>query len=245
MIITLDSLRETVPSIFAKSPSPKLSDRYAFADSEYYLNKFIDNGWNITSAKQISKSVYAPHQVVLRHNANANVGDLLPQLLFVNSHNGIQKMNLNMGIYRLVCSNGLTVPSSVSQSLSIKHLDLTNSFIDSITESFFFNIPTVMDNVNRMRNKMLNNDEIMDFSSKAINIRFTNPNDIDLNDIINPVRREDTSKDLWTVFNVVQEKLIKGGVYRKNTKRRSRAINNFLNDSKINTQMWELAEQYV
>lgn len=245
MITTLDSLREKVPSIFAKSPSPKLSNRYAFADSEYYLNKFIDNGWNIISAKQISKSEYAPHQVVLRHNDSANVGDLLPQLLFVNSHNGIQKMNINMGIYRLVCSNGLTVPSSVNQSLSIKHLDLTNSFIDSITENFYLNIPIVMDNVNRMSNKMLNDDEIMDFSSKAINIRFINPNDIDLNDIINPVRREDTSKDLWTVFNVVQEKLIKGGVYRKNTNRRSRAINNFLNDSKINTQMWELAEQYL
>ncbi len=66
MSITLDSLRERVPAIFTKTPSPKVSDRYSFADSEYYLQKFIDADWFIHSARQVSKSEYAPHQEGVR-----------------------------------------------------------------------------------------------------------------------------------------------------------------------------------
>ena len=55
---------------------------------------------------------------------------------------------------------------------------------------------------------------------------------------------EDYADDLWTVFNVVQEKLIRGGI-KLPTNRHSRPINNFVNDNTINTKLWELAEQYI
>ena len=83
MSISLDSLRQRVPAIFTKTPSPKVSNRYSFADSEYYLQKFIDADWFIHSARQVSKSEYAPHQLILRNNDIATVGDLLPQLILM------------------------------------------------------------------------------------------------------------------------------------------------------------------
>lgn len=243
-MISLNSLRERVPAIFTKTPSPKVSDRYSFADSEYYLQKFIDADWFIHSARQVSKSEYAPHQVVLRNNDIATVGDLLPQLIFTNSHNGIKKMTMDTGIYRLVCSNGLVVPTSITQSLSIKHLDLGDSTTDTIVNSFYEKVPIIMNNIDRMRNKILTNDEIDNFTYNALQIRFTNAVGININDVVKPLRIEDNSDDLWTVFNVVQEKLIRGGIQLP-SKRRSRPINNFVNDNNINTKLWELAEQYL
>ena len=244
MSISLDSLRQRVPAIFTKTPSPKVSDRYSFADSEYYLQKFIDADWFIHSARQVSKSEYAPHQVVLRNNDIATVGDLLPQLIFTNSHNGIKKMTMDTGIYRLVCSNGLVVPTSITQSLSIKHIDLGDSTTDTIVNSFYEKIPIIMNNIDRMRNKILTNDEIDNFTYNALQIRFTNAVGININDVVKPLRLEDNSDDLWTVFNVVQEKLIRGGIQLP-SKRHSRPINNFVNDNNINTKLWELAEQYL
>lgn len=243
-MISLNSLRERVPAIFTKTPSPKVSDRYSFADSEYYLQKFIDADWFIHSARQVSKSEYAPHQVILRNNDIATVGDLLPQLIFTNSHNGIKKMTIDTGIYRLVCSNGLVVPTSITQSLSIKHLDLGDSTTDTIVNSFYEKVPIIMNNIDRMRNKILTNDEIDNFTYNALQIRFTNAVGININDVVKPSRIEDYSDDLWTVFNVVQEKLIRGGIQLP-SKRRSRPINNFVNDNNINTKLWELAEQYI
>lgn len=243
-MISLNSLRERVPAIFTKTPSPKVSDRYSFADSEYYLQKFIDANWTIHSARQVSKSEYAPHQVILRNNDIATVGDLLPQLMFTNSHNGIKKMTIDTGIYRLVCSNGLVVPTSITQSLSIKHLDLGDSTTDTIVNSFYEKVPIIMNSIDRMRNKILTDDEIDNFTYNALQIRFTNAVGININDVVKPLRLEDNSDDLWTVFNVVQEKLIRGGIQLP-SKRRSRPINNFVNDNNINTKLWELAEQYI
>jgi hypothetical protein len=243
-VITLDSLRERVPAIFTKTPSPKVSNRYSFADSEYYLQKFIDADWFIHSARQVSKSEYAPHQVVLRNNNIPVVGDLLPQLIFTNSHNGIKKMTISTGIYRLVCSNGLVVPTSINQSLSIKHLDLTESSTNIIINSFYEKIPIIINNINRMRDRILSNDEINEFAYKALHIRFINAIGIDINDVVKPLRVEDNSDDLWTVFNVVQEKVIKGGI-KLRSKRMSKPINNFVNDNYLNVKMWELAESYL
>lgn len=244
MSISLKSLRERVPAIFTKTPSPKVSNRYSFADSEYYLQKFIDADWTIHSARQVSKSEYAPHQVILRNNDIATVGDLLPQLIFTNSHNGIKKMTMDTGIYRLVCSNGLVVPTSITQSLSIKHIDLGDSTTDTIVNSFYEKIPIIMNNIDRMRNKILTNDEIDNFTYNALQIRFINAVGININDVVKPLRLEDNSDDLWTVFNVVQEKLIRGGIQLP-SKRHSRPINNFVNDNDINTKLWKLAEQYI
>lgn len=244
MSILLNSLRERVPAIFTKTPSPKVSNRYSFADSEYYLQKFIDADWTIHSARQVSKSEYAPHQVILRNKDIATVGDLLPQLIFTNSHNGIKKMTMDTGIYRLVCSNGLVVPTSITQSLSIKHIDLGDSTTDTIVNSFYEKIPIIMNNIDRMRNKILTNDEIDNFTYNALQIRFINAVGININDVVKPSRIEDYSDDLWTVFNVVQEKLIRGGIQLP-SKRHSRPINNFVNDNDINTKLWQLAEQYI
>lgn len=244
MSISLNSLRERVPAIFTKTPSPKVSDRYSFADSEYYLQKFIDADWFIHSARQVSKSEYAPHQVILRNKDIATVGDLLPQLMFTNSHNGIKKMTIDTGIYRLVCSNGLVVPTSITQSLSIKHLDLGDSTTDDIVNSFYEKVPIIMNSIDRMRNKILTDDEIDNFTYNALQIRFINAVGININDVVKPLRIGDNSDDLWTVFNVVQEKLIKGGIQLP-SKRHSRPINNFVNDNDINTKLWQLAEQYI
>ncbi len=244
MSISLDSLRQRVPAIFTKTPSPKVSNRYSFADSEYYLQKFIDADWTIHSARQVSKSEYAPHQVILRNKDIATVGDLLPQLIFTNSHNGIKKMTMDTGIYRLVCSNGLVVPTSITQSLSIKHIDLGDSTTDTIVNSFYEKIPIIMNNIDRMRNKILTNDEIDNFTYNALQIRFINAVGININDVVKPSRIEDYSDDLWTVFNVVQEKIIRGGIQLP-SKRHSRPINNFVNDNDINTKLWQLAEQYI
>lgn len=244
MSISLNSLRERVPAIFTKTPSPKVSDRYSFADSEYYLQKFIDADWFIHSARQVSKSEYAPHQVILRNKDIATVGDLLPQLMFTNSHNGIKKMTIDTGIYRLVCSNGLVVPTSITQSLSIKHLDLGDSTTDVIVNSFYEKVPIIMNSIDRMRNKILTDDEIDNFTYNALQIRFINAVGININDVVKPSRIEDYSNDLWTVFNVVQEKIIRGGIQLP-SKRHSRPINNFVNDNNINTKLWQLAEQYI
>jgi hypothetical protein len=69
----------------------------------------------------------------------------------------------------------------------------------------------------------------------------------DLEDILNPVRREDYGNDLWSVFNVVQEKIMDGGFqYSSGNKvRKARKIKNFKQDIDLNSKLFDLALQYA
>jgi hypothetical protein len=64
-------------------------------------------------------------------------------------------------------------------------------------------------------------------------------------EILQPRRIEDQGDDLWKVFNVVQEKMIRGGVSYSSPKgkvRSAREINNIVASNSINTKLWEAAE---
>jgi hypothetical protein len=63
--------------------------------------------------------------------------------------------------------------------------------------------------------------------------------------MVNPWREEDDVNNLWTVFNVHQEKVIKGGVRVGDRNRTARPINNFINSNKMNIKLWEIAEEYL
>ena len=93
-----------------------------------------------------------------------------------------------------------------------------------------------MNSIDRMRNKILTDDEIDNFTYNALQIRFINAVGININDVVKPLRLEDNSDDLWTVFNVVQEKIIHGGFdYISGTKvRKARQVKKFKQDQKIN-----------
>ena len=93
--------------------------------------------------------------------------------------------------------------------------------------------------------------EAVSFAKKAISTRFPekelNRIKIDFNDLLKPVRKEDNGKDLWSVFNVVQEKIIEGDFeyIAAGKARKARQIKNFKQDQKINKDLFELALEYV
>ena len=70
---------------------------------------------------------------------------------------------------------------------------------------------------------------------------------VDINEILKPVRKEDAGKDLWSIFNVVQEKVIEGDfVYAVGSKiRKARKIKSFKQDQKVNKELFALALEYA
>ena len=56
----------------------------------------------------------------------------------------------------------------------------------------------------------------------------------------------DSDDNLWSTFNVVQEKLIRGGFIKQQGRnsRSVKGINSLNMDNMINTRLWELAETF-
>lgn len=66
--------------------------------------------------------------------------------------------------------------------------------------------------------------------------------------ILTPRRYEDRSDDLWTVYQRVQENLMKGGLAGRTAQGRSnrtRAVNGIDGDVKLNRALWVMAENML
>lgn len=248
--ININSLKQSVPSVFATTPSPKMSGKYTFVPTIDILEKFEQEGWDVYSAKQMGRGVYGSHELRLRNGDIPQVGDSFVEAIIRNSHNGLLKFSVSAGLHRLVCSNGLTVPTSISSAISVKHMRVDISSVREITDEFAKKLPRIQTSVDKMQNTIMKEVDIMDFVGKASLLRLEGgvlPSRSMAEEIMAPLREEDKGNSAWQVFNVVQEKFVRGGIKvpTKNGKSSSlRELKNFQKINKINTQLWELAESY-
>jgi hypothetical protein len=122
--------------------------------------------------------------------------------------------------------------------------------VEIITEQFVLNTPKIQKSVDRMMEVRMDTERKVDFVYKAVGIRWKNTEDIStltLETIINPLRDGDEDDNLWNTFNIVQEKLIRGGFIKQQGRnvRTVKGIQSLNMDNMINTKLWELAETYV
>jgi hypothetical protein len=249
-MMTIQELQSVAPSVFTTEKSPKLSDRYMMVPTIDVVNKFIDAGWEISKANQVGSGPFGRHSVRMRNSVLPKVGDSLVEAIITNSHNGTSKLEIGAGLFRLVCSNGLVISQQELISLNQRHMKISMDEVEMITETFIKSTPVIERSVNRMSEIKMDTDKQVDFATKAMGIRWKNTEDIStmtIDSILNPIRRDDMDPTLWNTFNVVQEKLIRGGFVKQqsNKSRQVKPITSLTMDTMINQKLWELAETYI
>ena len=110
---TLEELKQYVPSAFAETYHPERSKHYSFVPTNELVQALLNLGWELFSGKQNGSSVHSRH-VVRFTNPDLGYMDLRndkvkPQIIIDNSHNDGSSAQLHMGLFRLVCTNGLVV----------------------------------------------------------------------------------------------------------------------------------------
>lgn len=251
-----NAIRRYAPSVFAERPWHETSDEYRFLPTIKVINALRDNGYNVFKAMQSrtrieGKGEFTKHILRLRHNdymSPDNVGDEIPELVLINSHDRSSAYRLMLGIFRLVCSNGMIVASAKIEDLSVRHIgggrnmlkDVIDVSCDVIAEA-----PKVLNQINKFKAIELSNDEQKAFASASLELLDTS---IDLKpETLLTVRRSaDRGNSLWTTSNIIQENLVKGGIRGTNTKgryMRTRSIKCVQKDVNINKALWKLTEE--
>lgn len=249
-MLSTETLRNQAPSVFATSPSPRMSNKYTFVPTFEILENFEREGWKVYSASQLGSGQYASHQIRLRNGELPQVGDSLVEAIIKNSHNGLSTFSVSAGLHRLVCSNGLTVPTSVADAISLKHMKVDLGLVRQITDEFADRLPMIQRSVGRMESTFIDEEKTMEMIKKASLIRWNKgsvPTSINLQSLIKPERSDDIGNSVWKVFNIIQEKFVRGGTQYKSVKGRlvsMKELKNFHSINKINTGLWELAESY-
>jgi hypothetical protein len=248
-MLSIETLQEVAPSVFATSPSPKMSNKYTFVPTIEVVENFDREGWKVYSAKQVGKGNYAQHELRLRNGELPQVGDSLIEAVIRNSHNGISSFSVSSGLHRLVCSNGLTVPTSIADAISVRHMNFDLGMVREITDQFAERLPVIQRSVGKMESTFLSEGQLVDFVNKSAMIRWEKGSipKFKLEDFLRPERDGDIGNSVWKVFNVIQEKFVRGGLKYQSKKGRTtsmKELKNFYNINKVNTTLWELAETY-
>lgn len=253
------NIKSLAPSVFSEKPSEDVSSKYTHIPTEKVIDDMELLGWKPIEAKEVkarkkSTKGFQKHLLIFRNDdvvINGKDGDtVFPQILLTNSHDGKNAFTFQAGLYRLICENGLVIADTQFEDVKMRHMGYTFEDLQVLIKEMVEKLPLTVESMNQMKAKELEQEQILAFAKEAINTRFTekevNRIQIDWDAFIEPVRKEDTGKDLWSVFNVVQEKLIEGDFeYRMGGKpRKAREIKNFKQDMKINKELFELALDY-
>ena len=250
MTMTPQQIRQVAPSVFTTEPLFSLSNKYSFVPTFELIEKFNLEGWEVSSARQVGKGSFAKHEVRMRNGGMPNVGDTLAEAIITNSHNGLSTLKFDTGLFRLVCSNGLTVPTSVAESVAIRHSNIDLGEVRKITDQFADRLPIIERSVSKMENTFLSDVQTIDLLQKSALLRWNQtsvPVSINFDELLVPEREADMGNSVWKTFNVIQEKFVRGGVSYRTPKGRAmsmKQLKDFQVINKINTGLWELAESY-
>lgn len=268
----LDTLRASVPSIFATEAHESRSARFGYISTETILRSLLDNGFEVREAKQgrtkvEGKAAYTKHLIRLNHSSfglrrSGALGDLHPEIVLRNAHDGTSSYEISLGVLRLWCLNGCVASEGTFEAIRVGH---TLRAVEGVTQaslSVISSAQRVLDVANHWRGIELSTSDQHAFAQAARVLRFGD-NEGNVTSSVTPLqllgerRAVDAGNDLWHTFNRVQENAIKGGLrdprraqrdeitgkYTPARVLRTRPVKSVDGDLKLNKALWTLAEE--
>jgi hypothetical protein len=272
MSYLVEELKLKAPAVFRTAEEGAkngASSKYLFIPTVDVIEDLSKFGWDIYDVAQ-QKSKTSPdttrHLVRFRHKDFGAVGlnGNVPEILFTNSHDRTKSMNFHVGIFRLICSNGLVVADSTFSKLNVKHNTLLGHTLDNVRElinDVTTNLPVVFNNIKRFEETKLNEDKRRELVMKMFAVRYPDylgkdgnvkmseiEASTDVDKFLSVRRAEDAPDNLWCVFNRIQEKLM-GGDYNHigidGKVRHARPIKNISLGLTINEGLWQVANSFM
>lgn len=265
-----DDLRRVCPMALHTTPTnPEVSDRYVHANTMTVVEDLAKLGWFPVQAKQCrnkknSSGIRSFHMIAFQNpdvkitktlDNGEKVVDTYPRIILTNSHDGFNSFKFMLGLFRLVCSNGLVVCDNQMVDMAIRHINYDFEELRKVVASAIEKVPEIVSTMNEMRNVILTDEQKTALATEVVKLRKGVEDDKDfvveaevVEDILTPVRAEDKGNDLWTIFNICQEKMIKGGFGLRSTRnrlRRQRGITSIKKDMEFNQRLWNTASQYL
>lgn len=253
--LTLDSVRRQAPAVFAPAAHERMSRKYTFIPTVRVLSGLMQAGFVPVEARQTrtrrASPLHARHVMRLRRRyETVQLKDAIPEIVFLNSHDGTSAYQLRMGIFRVVCTNGLIVSRGAFPAVCVAHRgDVVDAVIVGALEmSERFEL--LAGQVERMEQRQLDMDEQIQFAQRALAVRYPEAGESGMqpSQLLTCRRVEDSGNNLWNVLNRCQEHLLRGGLSRRAASgrlMRTRRISSIREDVRINGRLWDLAAEVL
>lgn len=251
-----NEIKRIAPSVFATGAHESASSKYGFASTSQLLTALEKHGYVPVEVRAYlrrdpARVPYTKHLVRLRRAgvlSKVVKGDVVPQLILVNSHDRSSQLSMYGGMYRCTCDNGLLVSSGAYvEPLHVRH---TNRIIEDLmanVDRIAADVAKATNIITDMSKVQLSDRQQLAFARAALDLRNgngTKRGSVDAASLLVPRRTADAGSDVWHVYNRVQENMIKGGIESVSATGRTthtRPVTSLEADLSINGGLWELA----
>lgn len=221
--LTEEQIRRVAPSVYATEAHSSRSARFMPIPTFRIVEHLAAQGFVPVAVKQggtrvAGKANYTKHIIRFRH-AETGLGDnveCVPEVLLMNGNDGTSAYKIEAGAYRPVCRNGLYTADLIA-SFRISH---SGNVIDKVatgTWGVVREIKKVVEVSDAWRKIPLQRVHMQALAEAAHVMRFDGVSEatqkaIEPSQLLAPRRYADSQRDLWTVFNVIQENCMRGGM---------------------------------
>lgn len=250
--MTLDEIQQIVPAAFAEyADESNVSAKYVFISTADIVADMTALGFKpIWAAQRRGKdSPFKKHWIKFYHpdhcitRPDGKIEEVF-EVTVSNSHDGRASFNLRAGIFRLVCENGMMALDHDLGFIRLRHTGYTTDELNRMVGELFAKFPTIIKQVEKLKQIIMTDAQMIDFATKSLKARWDTEIKIDVEKLIKPIRIEDESNDVWSVYNRIQEKLTKGQFSAQNG-RIIRSLHNVDAMVKMNEKLYATALEYA
>ncbi|PYD79763.1 hypothetical protein CFR80_14805 [Komagataeibacter oboediens] len=255
---------KAAPSVFAHDKHESRSERYTYIPTIDVVNGLRAEGFMPVHVSQgrsriPGKANFTKHLIRFRRQGQGptytHLGELFPELILMNSHDGTSAYKIMAGMMRLRCFNGMIVLDKNLEEVRVPHKG-------NVTEKVIEGSYRVMDAsqealrvADHWSGVSLSRDEQMVLAEATHMLRFDEDNTtgqaIQPKQFLAPWRKEDRGDDLWHVANRLQENTMKGGLHgfrwdekaRRHRRVTTREVKSVETDVKVNRAIWHLSQR--
>lgn len=252
--LTNDQIRRVVPAAFADDAHDSRSARYAYIPTSTIIDGMRNAGFLPVKAIQAGarsqgRATHGKHMIRFRREDQLSQAEAR-EVIMINSHDGSSAYKLSAGIFRLVCSNGLIVGRE-DTSQTVRHSgEVLHDVIEGATR-IIDDFDLVTEDIELMKSVQIDKPLALAFAEAAIAARFDGEQKpVTAEQILRARRTADTGGDLWTMFNRVQENVIRGGLHGaikdangRTQRRRTREVKGIDQNNMLNRALWTLAAE--
>jgi hypothetical protein len=269
--LSVDRIKQLAPAVFAETKADRLTDRYVSLHTSDLIPVLNDYGYVPVQAAQrssrkkedvITKMEHNAHLLSFAHvDALNNSGDIRPEIILYNSHDGSSSVQLYAGIFRFICSNGIVAGEGFANRMY--HSKTGMMGFEDMLKNTVSNLPVMMDRIQQLKQVMLTPEQEVEMAMKGVSARWklynstiempkgTYADSYTIQNALRVSRMGDTGSDAFTVLNRIQEAVIRGKANVRTVTednqlgsvRKARPVNAVKENIRINTELWNIAEE--
>lgn len=264
--MTADDIRYRAPAVFEETKAERLTERYQSLNTSSLIPVLADYGYFPVQAaqKRAAKgqtSVHKAHMIAFAKPADEGTGDVRSEIIMYNSHDGSSAVKLFAGAYRFICSNGIVAGEGLSRS--IYHTKKSLSDFEAMLDGIIDTLPYVMQRFEAARRIELDASQRYELAKQAVMKRWQQFDssivdaegrpikgsyavDETIRGALGLQRVEDHLTDAFTVWNRIQENVLRGNVNIKSISdknigiRKARPITAVAEHIRINSELFDL-----